>query len=302
MKKDPLVSIVMNCYNGENFLVDSIKSIISQTYQNWELIFWDNRSTDNSASIVKKFKDKRIKYFYAEKHTLLYEARSLAINKSVGEFIAFLDVDDWWIKEKLEVQVPYFDNHKIGLIHSNFYRVDQIISKTFINYKNDLPSGKVTNHLLKDYRVGWLTVIIRKKAYNSLIDKFNGNYNIIGDFDLNIRLSIEWEFLYLKDVLAYCRWHGKNLQIIESNLHLKELQCWLAENEKNLYLSKLNGFKFFKNNLNRMHSISMAKNGLNKDAYKSLKHFKGFFYKIIIITIIIMPNKFINYLLKKFFN
>ena len=67
MTNKPLVSIIMNCYNGEKYLKHSIKSIINQKYVNWELIFWDNKSTDNSAKILKKFKDKRIKYFYAKK-------------------------------------------------------------------------------------------------------------------------------------------------------------------------------------------------------------------------------------------
>ena len=61
--KKPLVSIIMNCYNGEKYLKQSIKSIINQTYKNWELIFWDNCSTDNSKKITKKFKDNRIYYF-----------------------------------------------------------------------------------------------------------------------------------------------------------------------------------------------------------------------------------------------
>ena len=66
----PLVSIIMNCYNGETYLIQSIESVLSQTYKNWELIFWDNRSNDKSAEIFKSYKDSRFKYFYAPEHTL----------------------------------------------------------------------------------------------------------------------------------------------------------------------------------------------------------------------------------------
>ena len=59
----PLVSVIMNCYNGESYLADAIKSILLQTYNNFEVIFWDNQSYDNSASIYKSFKDKRLKYY-----------------------------------------------------------------------------------------------------------------------------------------------------------------------------------------------------------------------------------------------
>ena len=59
-----LVSVIMNCYNGEKFIKKSVYSIISQSYKKWELVFWDNNSSDNSKNILKEFKDKRIKYFY----------------------------------------------------------------------------------------------------------------------------------------------------------------------------------------------------------------------------------------------
>ena len=85
----PLVSIIMNCYNGEVYLYESIKSVLSQTYENWELIFWDNQSSDLSKKIFENFQDKRLKYYYAQEHTTLYRARDLAIKKSNGEFIAF---------------------------------------------------------------------------------------------------------------------------------------------------------------------------------------------------------------------
>ena len=87
-----LVSIIMNCHNGGKFLEQSVNSIISQTYKNWELIFWDNKSTDSSPVILKTYNDERIKYFLATEHTSLYTARNLAAEKATGDFLAFLDV------------------------------------------------------------------------------------------------------------------------------------------------------------------------------------------------------------------
>ena len=71
--QDKLVSIIMNCHNGEKFLSQAINSVLKQSYKNWELIFWDNCSTDNSANIFNKFKDQRFKYFSATNHTILYK-------------------------------------------------------------------------------------------------------------------------------------------------------------------------------------------------------------------------------------
>ena len=108
MINEPLVSILMNCYNGQEYLREALNSIINQQYKNWELIFWDNQSKDNSIKIFSDYKDKRFKLFRAEKHTVLYEARNLAIKKTSGELIAFLDTDDIWLPDKLTKQVALF--------------------------------------------------------------------------------------------------------------------------------------------------------------------------------------------------
>ena len=100
MRNKPLVSIIMNCYNGQKYLENSVRSVLKQTYRNWELIFWDNCSTDNSSKIIKKFKDKRIKYFRGNKLVNLYSARNLAVKKAKGIFVSFLDTDDWLIPSK----------------------------------------------------------------------------------------------------------------------------------------------------------------------------------------------------------
>ena len=94
MNKEPLVSIIMNCYNGAKYLQESLRSVINQTYQNWELIFWDNISSDDSKKIFSNFNENRFKYFLNDKHSILYHARNQAIKKANGDFIAFLDTDD----------------------------------------------------------------------------------------------------------------------------------------------------------------------------------------------------------------
>ena len=120
MSKQPLVSIIINCFNGEKYLKDAIDSVIGQTYKNWELIFWDNQSTDRSKEIFKSYKNNRLKYFLAPTHSeILYKARNSALEKANGEFVAFLDADDWWLRDKLEKQIPLFKNPEIGLVYGN---------------------------------------------------------------------------------------------------------------------------------------------------------------------------------------
>ena len=116
----PLVSVIMNCHNGEKFLNQSIKSIINQSFKDWELIFFDNQSKDKTKTIAKKFKDKRIRYFKSDLFLNLYEARNKAISKARGQFICFCDCDDWWIRDKLLIQVNFIKKKKnINFIYSN---------------------------------------------------------------------------------------------------------------------------------------------------------------------------------------
>ena len=134
-----LVSIIINCFNGEKYLNEALVSVLSQSYNNWEVIFWDNQSNDSSASIFKSFKDKRFKYFYADSHTSLYKARNLAIEKSKGDFIAFLDTDDLWDQNKLKLQMHYFSNSEVGAVFSNLWMLKQDTEKkNYIQIKNYL--------------------------------------------------------------------------------------------------------------------------------------------------------------------
>ena len=127
-----LVSIIMNCHNGQKFLSDAIQSIINQTYKNWELIFWDNFSTDESENIISQFKDKRIKYFKSKKFTSLYKARNLAIQNVKGEFISFIDTDDMWQKDKLEKTYELFlKNKDYEIAYSNYFITMKLRKKIY---------------------------------------------------------------------------------------------------------------------------------------------------------------------------
>ena len=85
-----LVSIIMNCYNGEKYLTKSVQSVINQSYKNWELIFWDNQSTDSSSKKGNSLNDRRIKYFRSPIKLTLGEARNFALEKCLGDFVCFL--------------------------------------------------------------------------------------------------------------------------------------------------------------------------------------------------------------------
>lgn len=229
INKSPLVSIIMNCYNGEKYLKQSIETILSQTYQNWELIFWDNLSTDNSKIILKNFNDKRIKYFSSSSFLTLYEARNMAIKFATGKYISFLDTDDYWVKDKLYKQINFLEKNKLCKItYSNFMVKNELKGKEYILNKS-LPSGKITRELLKSYLIGILTVCMERDIFKTSI--FNKRYNIIGDLDFFINLSKNYNIECINEPLAFYRIHSNNYSKKKIRIYINELSTWIKEKE-----------------------------------------------------------------------
>ena len=237
MKFSPLVSIVMNCYNGDKYLKKSVESLIKQTYKNWELIFWDNKSTDMSKQIIASIRDKRIKYFKSQKFTSLYKARNLAIKKTKGKFLCFLDTDDWWLPSKLKRQVEIFQKKKnLNFLYSNFYQFNENLKKKYVFHNTKLPKGLITQDLLDNYKIGILTVMMRKRLFKKF--RFNEKFNIIGDFDLFTRLSINNKIDCLQNPLAFYRIHTNNYTNKNLPAYNKELKIWFKTSGK--MFTKLN--------------------------------------------------------------
>ena len=239
MKNKPLISIIVNCLNGEKYLDEILKSVLNQSYKNWEIIFFDNNSTDTSYLILKKYKDKRIKYFKSKKTYKLYKARNLALEKCKGQMITFLDVDDWWAKSKLKKQVDFFfKNQTVEVLYSNVYIYNEKKKATKIFIKNKLNSGYLTQKLLNKFEMPILSVMIKKNIFNQI--KFDGRYTIIGDFDFFIRLSLIKKIAVIQEPLAYYRYHDSNLTTKRTDLNIQELENWLIEKIKNKKLKLYN--------------------------------------------------------------
>lgn len=128
-KNKPLVSVIVPLYNAEKYISETIKSVINQTYENWELLVVDDCSTDNSREIVKSFeqKDSRIRLIESEiNFGGPARPRNIGIENAKGEYIAFLDADDVWLKNKLEKQLNLLiENNNFDLIDANAYTIDE---------------------------------------------------------------------------------------------------------------------------------------------------------------------------------
>ena len=147
----PLVSIIVNCKNGSKYLEKCLSSIKNQTFQDWEVIFFDNNSTDNSFEIFNHYKDNRFKYFRSKKNENLYKARNLACKYANGKYIAFLDTDDWWDENYLSSKKKFLINSRYDYLYSNVLLYHEKKEK-FVKYKKiNFPEGLIYNFLSKDY-------------------------------------------------------------------------------------------------------------------------------------------------------
>lgn len=290
----PVISIIMNCYNGEQYLREAIDSVLAQTFQCWEVIFWDNQSTDHTADIFKSYTDARLQYHYAPTHTLLYEARNYAIKKATGEFIAFLDVDDWWHPEKLRKQILLFNDRAVGFACSNYWIVNEVRG-TKNQFRNKaIPSGWVLNNLLMDYPVGMLTLILRRAAFDTLLGGCDPRFHIIGDIDLVIRLAMEWKMASCQELLAYYRLHGENEGKKQKVRHVAEYKIWVKELEKIPKIQMLSGYKKVVSESVYMQGRLCINHGSKSEGMSHLYNLPWGKYKIKLWISLAIPRKLLR--------
>ena len=130
----PKVSVLLSNYNGDKHLDESISSVLSQTYKDFEFIIVDDASTDSSRKVIENYHDKRIKKYYAEKNRNIAYSLNLALSMASGEYIARIDSDDVWELNKLEIQVQYMENHsECGACFTKVNIIDE-----YSNIANDM--------------------------------------------------------------------------------------------------------------------------------------------------------------------
>lgn len=152
------VSIITPSYNCENYISETIESVLLQSYQNWEMLIVDDCSTDASRSRILEFteKDNRVKLIRLSENSGAAVARNKAIKIATGRYIAFLDSDDRWKPEKLEKQIAFMQKTGVALSYTAYDVVDEGGNKT----TEFIPPGSLTYHdLLKTCSIGCLTAV-----------------------------------------------------------------------------------------------------------------------------------------------
>src|SRR5437867_8012813 len=204
----PLVSVVIPVYNGEQYLADAIKSVLDQTYRDFEVIVVDDGSTDGSAAVVKRYGE-TIRYIH-QSNGGVCKSRNTGIAVAQGDYLAFLDQDDLWLPGKLAVQVAYLDSHP---------EVGAVYCQCEVKGKGWLRSSLYYAEPVKDDVLGIMSgtclLMTASMIRKEVLRKIGGfDEALIGagaeDIDLTLRLSQVAQIAYLPQILAIYRVHATN--------------------------------------------------------------------------------------------
>ena len=239
----PLVSVVIPTFNHASYLARALQSVLDQTYTNWEAIVIDNHSTDKTDEVMASFADPRIIYLKIHNNGVIAASRNVGIRAAKGEWIAFLDSDDWWTVDKLQV---CFDciNDKVDLV---YHDLKIIRDPPSLFKRKHIKSRQVIKPVLKDLllkgnTIATTSVVVRK----SLLEQICGmdeSVKMIAAEDYNTWLRIAQltdNFLYIPKSLGYYLFHagGVSTKIKLEDIHhtvCKEFMYLLEPQEKVIY-------------------------------------------------------------------
>jgi glycosyltransferase involved in cell wall biosynthesis len=219
----PLVSIIMNVRNGSRFLREALDSVLAQTFADWELIVWDDRSTDDSAAVVSQCRDSRIRYFLSPEDTPLGRARELAIRQATGEWLAFLDQDDIWLPHKLERQMA-LSKENVGIIYGRTVLFDarrgDLRDYDYAHEFGPLPEGDIFVGLFREACfIAMSSALLRRSAVVE-IRGIPAAIEVVPDYYLYTAIARRWQARAVQEVICRYRIHQGSL----TRMHQHRLQ------------------------------------------------------------------------------
>lgn len=203
-KKQPLVSVVLPTYNRAHLIVKSIETVLEQSYKNLELIVVDDCSTDNTRQRVKDIKDSRLKYIKIERNAGPAYARNKGIKLSGGEYIAFQDDDDRWMRDKLQKQVDVLMSspESVGIVYTGIYKLIKGKNEYIPSKKNINREGCIFEELLRGNFVP-IHALVRRSCFEK-VGFFDESMPALEDWDMWLRMAEKYEFFYIREALSVC--------------------------------------------------------------------------------------------------
>ena len=211
----PSVSIIMNIWNGAAYLKEAIDSVLAQTYTDWELIAWDDCSTDDSAAVVLSYKDPRVRYLCAEKQVPLGQARALALREAQGEWIAFLDQDDIWTPRKLEQQHALgTTSTEVGLVYGRTVSFTPSGQMRDFDHRHEfepLPEGAILEQLFVDACFISMSSALFRRSALAEIEEIPSQIHMSPDYYMYLGVCQRYKARAVQEVVCYYRIHSNNM-------------------------------------------------------------------------------------------
>lgn len=208
------VSIIVNVRNGADTLPDALESVLGQTWTDWDLLCWDDWSTDRSRDVIERYTSDRIRYVRSPEDTPLGRARQLAIEQCSGEWLAFLDQDDVWTPRKLELQMQFADDPRVGLIYGRTVAFTHRGRNREYDHRHEfsaLPQGDIFRSLFVDSCfVAMSSVMLRRSALLDL-DPIPDWIEICPDYHLYLEVARRHEARAVEDVICRYREHAGSM-------------------------------------------------------------------------------------------
>lgn len=222
VNKSPLVSVIMNCFNGEAFLKEAIDSVYAQTYKNWEIIFWDNASTDYSREIACSF-GKELRYFRGDVTIPLGAARNKALEQVRGEYIVILDCDDLLLPLALHMMVKALEGSEYALAYGGSIIIDEN-GKQIRKWTPKPRLGDLFKEQLIQFEIGLPSVIISTKKISEGGIRFNDHLKGFEDYCLFMELAAQYAIRAISEVISKYRIH-------QGALTNRTISLWAEERE-----------------------------------------------------------------------
>lgn len=234
----PIVSIIIPAYNCERFIVETMESVIQQTFGDFEALIIDDGSTDNLRHIADRFVtiDKRIKYIY-QRNKGVSAARNSGFRHSSGKFVAFLDSDDVWLKNNLELKLKKFEEGDFALVHSDAELINessQRMDGMLQGREGDLLDGLLS---WDGTQVPGPSSILVRRAVIDSVGLFDENLSTAADMDLFIRIAARFKIGRVGQVTWRYRRHGSNMHKSIDTMEHDVLLLYRKAKDMNLFIT-----------------------------------------------------------------
>ena len=271
--QEPLITVGIPSYNHAAFLAEALDSVTKQTYSNLEIIIVENSSTDNTDEVLSHFKDPRISVIKTNNGGSIAMSRNIVLNKSNGDWIAYLDSDDWWTLDKLDKCAKEFQDG-VNIIYHDLIAVN---GKKANNQGNNLGSRRLKKPVFKDLMITGNTIatssVVVRKSILSEVKGMNESKDLFGIEDFNTWLKISRitdGFKFINQELGFYRVHSSNIS------HAKKFMPPIEAYKEFLYLLSDKELRAMQHNYNyaftRLNYINGSYSNIRKDLMVLIKH------------------------------